>query len=498
MLFDVLISNDNLIIIIRKKLLSHQSTKLKMTKNASTLVAYLGYYYSTPETLKDLFKNQLCNSRKCLKGKTVGSTKDKTVGSLSEKCSKSHTSSEREQEHFYKTHGVNVKHEEQKDGSVLFNFKYIMTKVKWTSVAQQSRGTIVRAVSKDGNVKWTMASRPWDKFFNLNERHSIYKSAQIVPPQDSYLSIKYDGTCLQVWYDVVLKKWRCSTLGTIQVQAISRVDNTDLTVTYEELFYDLIKAKPEDLHQILSEEHTYLFELATAHNRLTTRYTKSKLVLLGVRHTQEGDYESLEMVHKVASVLGAEVPLMVPTANVVGSKKISKESIYVLMEKWLLKQNSDQVGETPEGVVMYDSTGVPLAKIKSVQYLESGMIATKGVSSSNVFIALLEGKADDYDDPKWSGFISKAKAWYKELWAKVGVLMQETKGLDLMDSKAAAKEYAKSVNRTKPEGGTHSILFRYRKDVMTGVLSEEVFMEALIELARKPKSKLIEVLSKFV
>ena len=471
----------------------------RMAKNTSTLVTYLSDKYSTLESFKDLFRNQLCVSKKCsTKGKTVGSIKGKTVGPSDVECFKAHSSAEREQEHFYKTHGVNVKHEEQKDGSFIFNFKYIMTKVKWTSVAKQCRGTIVRAVSKDDVIKWTMTSRPWDKFFNLNERHSIYKTAQIVPPQDSYLSLKYDGTCLQVWYDSALKKWRCSTLGTIQIQAISRVDNTDLTVTYEELFYDLVKVKPEDLHQILSEEHTYLFELATAHNRITTRYAKSKLVLLGVRHTQLGSYVSPEVVYKVASVLGAEVPLMVPTANVVGSKKISKESIYVLMEKWLLKQSSDQVGETPEGVVMYDFEGVPLAKIKSAQYLESGMIATKGVSSSNVFIALLEGKADDYDDPKWSGFITKAKIWYQELWAKVGVLMQETKGLDLMDSRAAAKTYAAAVSQTKFEGGINSIFFKYRKDVMAGILSEEVFMEALIELARKPSSKLGGVFTKFV
>jgi len=104
-----------------------------MENNKSKLLVYLKSWYNTLDTIKALFKSQMClNYTRCV---------DKL-------CCKSHTLEERSLEHFVSTHGVGVKHEIQDDGSYLFNFKYLVTKVKWNPVSLECRGTIARATIK--------------------------------------------------------------------------------------------------------------------------------------------------------------------------------------------------------------------------------------------------------------------------------------------------------------------------------------------------------------
>jgi len=270
------------------------------------------------------------------------------------------------------------------------------------------------------------------------------------------------------------------------------VDNSEQTVSYEQLFHEMTNIN--NLGDFLNINHTYMFELATPHNRITTKYDKSRLVILGARHFNTGNYVSLDVLTDLAKKMGIESPLINSTKILFGTQELSKESLYALTENWLVKQNSEVVGETPEGVVVYDPNGVPLVKIKSNEYLQSGKLGTKGISSVQIFIAMLEEKADDYQGTRWEGFLTRSRKWVNDTWEKIMIFQKESHEFKKLESKTAAKNYAMLIPQHDLKD-ISSILFRSREKMIECVYTEDEFATGLIDLVRNSKSSLNKMIT---
>lgn len=96
----------------------------------------------------------------------------------------------------FKDLGVNTKIE-----GILYQFKYEVCVVReWTVEVDDCRGLIVSRNSEE--KRWDIASIPFSKFFNREEKQCIYSSKQLFEQDLNQFSLteKADGTCIQLWY----------------------------------------------------------------------------------------------------------------------------------------------------------------------------------------------------------------------------------------------------------------------------------------------------------
>jgi hypothetical protein len=147
-------------------------------------------------------------------------------------------------------------------------FKYSMIDSPMADpIVQEARGLILDRM--DG---WKVVSWPFRKFFNLGEVHAARIDLATARVQE-----KVDGTCITLYFWD--GKWRVQTLGMMDADGIAA--NGFPQTTFHDLFHQVLGA---DLAGALSTDLGYTFELATPSNRVVTRYEKSRLVLLSIRH----------------------------------------------------------------------------------------------------------------------------------------------------------------------------------------------------------------------
>ncbi|KAL0228083.1 hypothetical protein RCL1_004226 [Eukaryota sp. TZLM3-RCL] len=296
--------------------------------------------------------------------------------------------------HFLSKFGVNVKIEDD-----LFLFKYDQIQVKWNDISKECRGHIL-TFSEQG---WYFVSRPWDKFYNLREGHCPITNYNDF--SEFSLVQKADGTAIQVYF--YKNKWKVSTLGKITTVTVNQS-----STTFETLF---LKTLPDS--SILSSfdtHYTYLFELATKHNRIVTEYDRDKVFLTGCRHVINGTYLSHSELATISSRFNLTLPISVSCKD---NGLTTVEKVLDFVEE----QSSNTIfGKNSEGFVVYSYLGIPLAKLKNSRYLCLHGLCSDPLASRNAILELIfEGKIDDVlGDLRqdMQEFVSRVQNWVSDFW----------------------------------------------------------------------------------
>jgi len=358
--------------------------------------------------------------------------------------------------HFGKKFQVSVKRDTADlREELVFLFKYSdLTKV-WTELVRECRGCILQA-SADG---WIPLSRPWDKFFNLFELEAKDQAPEIQTSQK--LVEKVDGSCIQVWWCSKLDKWYASTLGSISTSKIAE-DGLTFAETFWKLFREV--ANPD---YVLDRSQTYLFELCSDNNQIVTKYSTERVYFLGQREVQTGQATSLAELVEIAKEMNVLMPTMVPS-------KSSFEEIRAFVDA---EAKSDKYGVNPEGWILYDADGTPLAKLKNSSYLA---LHRKQSSPKElkleVMRAFFDGTADDLVQslPKpMLKFLEKIEKWWQQTRSEIFEAQEKLYQQELTDKEfaLALKSYSKVVQ---------SLFFKNRQKILT----EELDLEFLASWAK--------------
>lgn len=333
------------------------------------------------------------------------------------------------EKHFMENFGVTVRREEQTYRNDLFLFKYHQLEADWSKpLTHECRGCIVRFQHEVG---WTYMSRPFDKFFNLNEGHCPISPAKL-KTDDAFLEAidklvaveKVDGSLIQLWYDDrmqpngMCRGWRISTSGSIIPKEV------DLgSKTFEQLFCQAVERYENQKHiniwrtwdELLDRDFTYMFELCTPENIIVNEYDSVRVVMLAKRNKNTGE-------------------IMRPTDEEYDTVERPKEkpigilsSAYNGIDTFIAHmQTSASVlpGHIPEGWVLYDKeTFTPVAKMKCLAYVNAHRFRSSNWHKA-LIIAILEERIDDIEHmlrgikqfvaDKWKDFLAKAsRDWMK-------------------------------------------------------------------------------------
>lgn len=150
---------------------------------------------------------------------------------------------------------------------VLFIYSQIHTDFSFP-LCQESRGIILKKITSDGKTFYRIVCRPFDKFFNLGEKHCVdidWSTAKICE--------KLDGSLIKIWYD---STWHVSSMRMV-----------DISGDLGDLFFRTIK-DIENFWSRFDPEYTYLFELTSPENQIVVPYPETKLYHLATRHTLSG------------------------------------------------------------------------------------------------------------------------------------------------------------------------------------------------------------------
>lgn len=307
-------------------------------------------------------------------------------------------------DHFRERFGVSVRSEED-----LYLFKYDMISAKWDDdITHECRGVILRRTYYDGG-HWDVASRPYDKFFNLSEgRCPVFEQEHLHAQLDECALVeKADGTCIQLWWDAWKEKWRASTLGTITTSNIPEEN-----FTFADLFWKVSKLS-SGIH-LLNKNTTYLFELCCDENRIVTKYATNQVVMLSARvHTgSDKEYTPGHRARATAGAYAHQCDLMTLCTilrndmgcNVRPSRRVYPRHLNIKTRADLVayieaeSERDEQHDEKwPEGFVLYDAYNVPIAKLKNQRYLalHHTSDADVGHSKNKIIDAIFLGFIDD-------------------------------------------------------------------------------------------------------
>jgi T4 RnlA family RNA ligase len=264
----------------------------------------------------------------------------------------------------------------------LYLFKYGIIDSKWQEkITHQCRGVIMRHDAGE----WRCMSRPFDKVFNQHEGYCEVFSEEEFNKRVHTLHVaeKADGSCIQLWHDDDV--WRVSTLGMINTSLVQECD-----LTFEQLFWGTVSIKKEKLDKSL----TYIFELCCDENRIVTRYGTNHAVLLAARSRETGAYvKNLDYI--LVNCLNVRLAEK-DSCKRLGLKSLEDVQNYVEQES----QNESKYGEYPEGFVLYDSSGAPIAKMKNKRYVSLHRVGGGDIKhSKNVIVdAIFLGHIDDLYD----------------------------------------------------------------------------------------------------
>ncbi len=309
--------------------------------------------------------------------------------------------------HFITEFGVDVKPEVHTDGKDLFLFKYDMLGAKWNhEITHECRGVILR----NSDIGWEVMSFPFKKFFNQAEGHCpIFKEEDFIKelPNLSFAD-KLDGTCIQVYFDSYMYKWRISTLGTITTMNIH-----DSGITFDSLFKKTIGT---DIFNNLEKGNTYLFELCTTLNRVVSRYSSDRAYLIGIRNMDGNliSYKDIKQYHRILwdnPYYKIFLPECIPLSDC-GIVSLDDAN------KWVEKQSSRKdISEYPEGYIVYNQFG-PVCKMKNSVYLALHHSLSDAACTRNAVIAsFFKGTMDDLypalPEP-FQKFADKLKDWLND------------------------------------------------------------------------------------
>lgn len=336
----------------------------------------------------------------------------------------------------------------------LYLFKYNQIQANWQKPeTHECRGLILRRLPSG---EWAPVSRPFDKFFNLDQGHCpIFdpKSFESAISQ-CFLIEKADGSCIQVWHDG--SQWRASTLGTITTLSVQ-----GSAITFEQLFWEVSALDTSNLEK----GYTYLFELCAKDNQNVTDYPEDHVVLIGIRKVSNGDYVSIFEDEKAQRILSSTIRL--PYRYLCRELGInSQESLWSFVEEQ--SADSEKYGKNPEGFVVYSQDGEPLAKCKNKKYMFLHRYGggDVGVSQQEIIKAMMNEALDDvYHDLN-----VRMRAFADRLQTHVAQQIQDWYGqiLLLKGSYSTRKDFALAVKAKIPDSNIHSFAFGHIEAVQQG------------------------------
>lgn len=225
------------------------------------------------------------------------------------------------------------------------------------AIRRECRGIIF--CSKTGKI----LSRPYHKFFNLNERLETQIDNIEFGGTDTILN-KEDGSLIRFFY---LDR---------EIVSGTKAGITDTSAICDEF----IKDKPEYKKlskYLLGNEFTPLFELCTKKNKIVLSYPEDTMFLTGVRHMTTGYYLPYYSIEKIGLEFG------VPVVKNIGTRK-SFES-FVEETKGL---------KGIEGFVVRFFDG-HMIKLKTDEYVAIHKAKESILWDRNIVELILEGKIDD-------------------------------------------------------------------------------------------------------
>lgn len=315
-----------------------------------------------------------------------------------------------------------------------FLFKYyviLQGKDIWkedrTGVLGDCRGTILRCDAE----QWTLAARPFEKFFNQQEvACPVHEEAAFnAVVQESEFVEKADGTMMVLWWRRSSGSgghWQWSTSTGLVADAHWVIGVSPFL--YVPSSASEIPDFPTETQNwnlvsenLLDKDLTYVFELCSAKTQVITRYETERIYLLGVMSISNSRRFSQISLDECAARLKILRPSRVSAASQ-GLTSL-KQTL-----KWVEDQadpanNGGLFGAWPEGFVMYHKDA-PICKLKNRAYVDRHVFYATDLMHMRRLIVdrFFAGTIDDV-----AGFCPPAMIAYgEEMSAKVQSLLKTT------------------------------------------------------------------------
>lgn len=284
-------------------------------------------------------------------------------------------------------HGIKIR---EYDNYVMLNYDQIESKES-DPYAIECRSLILY---RDGSV----ASRSFDRFFNYGQMPELivdfdWNSARCFE--------KADGSLIKIWFDKIESRWEISTRSLAMAEGDHVMGGTFRDWVLNALGTSF--GEMQDIFTSFQEEYTYIFEYTGPENRIVTRYDKSELVLLAIRHNDNGSYCEQWEMNNVVNFLHNVCNLNV---RMVKSYDASSFEDVVRMSK--------ELPALDEGYVVWDMKNNIRVKIKNPAYVAIHHIRDNGsLAPKRVCELILMNEHEEYlsyfgeDRPFFTPYIDK-------------------------------------------------------------------------------------------
>ena len=186
-----------------------------------------------------------------------------------------------------------------------------------------------------------IASRSFDRFFNYGE------TTQNINLNSSFIFEKVDGSLISIWFNDIDNKWEISSRSCIFGESFNP-DEISFRGKVLSLFNNT-----KQLFENMNEEYTYIFEYIGPDNRIVTFYSKSELVLLGIRHNKSGTYKNINEMKNFTDL----------------KQNIRMPILYKMNSIHDILSAAEKLKNLEEGFVCWDVKNNLRIKIKSPQYV---------------------------------------------------------------------------------------------------------------------------------
>ena len=224
----------------------------------------------------------------------------------------------------------------------------------------------------DGDVPVRIASRPMEKFFNLNENPL---TMNIDLSKVSYLMAKEDGSLISTYYDGGGVRFKSK--GSIKSEQCMAAKGILIDITHAEL--------ADRLLELVQNNYTANFEYVAPTNRIVLAYQERELILLNIRDNDTGEYVPYDEIYKD--------PIL---------RKYLVNQYEVPEGDWVKEVKATQ-GIEGYVAVMEDGSHF---KLKTDWYVVLHTTRDSINSNENLFTAVVEGASDDlkalYADDEYS------------------------------------------------------------------------------------------------
>lgn len=237
------------------------------------------------------------------------------------------------------------------------------------ALRRECRGLVF---DRDGKL----ISRPYAKFFNINEREETLASNYHVDRDDVVIMDKLDGSFIRpVRLDGIIR-------------LMTKMGITEQSQQAEDFLEKLPEEQQDHYHEFFEtyvDHFTPIFEFCSRKNQVVIDYPEDALVLTGMRHNESGDYITYRTLKNIANVF--HVPI-VETRNI---RDIIPEPQPLCITRLV---DAVRTWKGIEGVVVGYNDGRKI-KIKAEEYCTMHSAKDGLLLEKNVLKAFLEQKLDD-------------------------------------------------------------------------------------------------------